>query len=113
MSKGKSGEKHRPSLGRRSVFLWQQQESGMSYGYHWNDYVPITIEARQPNGRWWVRNSFVFENSQVQGGEKTRAWLINIANSFMYAWSKFDSKQLRITGIPQRVLYKREESDHG
>lgn len=66
----------------------------------------IQIEALQPNGEWWLRNAFTFENAEVMGGEKSRHWLIALANATMTKWRGFDTdKPLRITGIPVRKVH--------
>ena len=59
-------------------------------------YVPVLIEAQQPNGEWWVRNSFNYQNAKVQTGEKSRDWLVALAVSVMIEWN--GDKPLRVTG---------------
>lgn len=71
-----------------------------------NTYVPVTIEAQQPNGEWLLRNSLNSENDEVRSGEKSREWLISMAHRRMHQWQSnmFDGKPLRVSGIPQRVI---------
>lgn len=62
-------------------------------------YEPIRLEAQQPNGEWRVRNAFIFQNAEVQSGEKSRAWLIAYAYRVLVNWRGFDSdRPLRVTG---------------
>jgi hypothetical protein len=64
-------------------------------------YESIRLEVLQPNGEWHVRNAFLFENAEVMGGDKSRAWLIALASRIMMRWYGYDSdKQLRVTGSP-------------
>lgn len=50
-------------------------------------YVPITIEAQQPNGKWWVRSLLRHENHAAQAGTITRLQLIEAATRLMTKWN--------------------------
>lgn len=65
-----------------------------------SSYKPIHIEARQPNGEWWLRNAFVYQNAEVLCGDKPRNWLVAHAYSIMLQWvSNYgEERPLRITG---------------
>lgn len=73
----------------------------MASGYR--GYEPITIEARQPNGKWNVRNRFINQNEMVTSGSKPRDWLIRLATAMMFEWRNTDDKPLRVTGLPKYV----------
>lgn len=62
---------------------------------------PITIEAKQPNGKWYVRSALIHQNAEVMSGSKSREWLIRLATMRMFEWNGFDDKPMRITGIPR------------
>lgn len=68
-----------------------------------NGYEDITIEARQADGKWCVRNSFTHQNEAVMSGSKPREWLVRMATSMMFDWRSFDDKPLRVTGTPKYV----------
>lgn len=68
------------------------------------EYVPVTIEARQPNGDWAVRNRLIHANAKVIAGEETRAWLIDLARRMMTEWyisAPDRSMDLRVSGVKQ------------
>lgn len=66
-------------------------------------YIPIQVQALQPNGEWHIRTSFIRENENVQLGMKTREWLINKAIYIMNEWRGFDDKLLQVSGQAKPV----------
>ena len=60
--------------------------------------MAITLQAKQPDGTWAVRNAFVTENKQVVAGSLSAADLEAKARRMMAQWQATmpDGKQLRV-----------------
>lgn len=68
-------------------------------------YVPITVEAQQANGAWWVRNTLKDENDLARGGKISRLDLIAAAYRKITLWNNYViQKPLRVGGIKHKLV---------